>query len=322
LNYKQLPEFWNLIRGYGVVPFVAFPLQATTRVARAVAERPAVLAKYGKIFRDFETVQSGLEPGQIQNEKSVLPPDMDKGLGWLRLGRIPPDSQNPNGRVRYLNLGYVLPLWMIPQSYRSVQQMLPGGVGNQEARAWTSAVQGGFLNVSYYPLAKAVIEGVDPFTGKKFASMHDFFKYLYNYMAPPLAGTYLQQMWAALHGKPTSELSRGTPKTPGDIFARSFLAWSTRDVDPQMEQIWRMRELQQEIPRIEMDMRRIAEAPYITEERRNELLKEQMDRIRALIDEEVKITQNIVPPPGGSLPASTLAPEPGVPSGGFKLLNF
>ena len=164
-NYRRVPWLVDNLRRYGVVPFLTFPYKALPATAKAIAQRPAAISRYGHIVRAFEAPRA-----EQARERSALPEYMQDG--WMRL----PDT-DAQGRVRYLNLEYILPWGDIGEA-ASLQGYLGSGGS-------TSA----FLSIPGIGLASVAATGIDPF------SMQDVRKrpggirrYLWDFVVPPLAG--------------------------------------------------------------------------------------------------------------------------------------
>jgi len=272
-NYRRVPWLVDNLRRYGAVPFITFPYKALPATAKALAKRPAAISRYGHIIRTFEAPKR-----EQEGERSALPTYMQDG--WMRL-----PGQDQKGRVRYLNLEYVLPWGDLGEAFS-----LKGYLG-------TGGRKSAFLSVPGADLAAALVTGDDPFTNQKIADRPGGMpRYLYNFVVPPLAGYAGQELAAAAQGVPVNKMSsRAEPRSKTQAVLSSFFGVKITPVDIDEERGYRIRDLSYDAQEIRSTLRRTVRSPYITEEEKEAALTESAERIRELVAQMVEIRDGARP---------------------------
>jgi hypothetical protein len=259
-NYRRVPKFIDSLRRNGAVPFITFPYKALPATARALWNRPFAVSRYGNIFRVFEG------PGS-DAEKQVLAPYMQDG--WMRLR-----GADSDGRVRYLNMSYILP-------FGDYGELATGGGMFGHGGAAPS-----FLNSPLVSLVSMMAVDRDPFRPWQEISKLPGGRigWLTNFFAPPLFGGYAyRDLKAAIQQRPTNILSlTGETRTLSQAIAANFFGIRIRPVDLQRQRAFRIRDLSREIEDIKVEIRRWQRA-HITDEEKNEQLAGQMARIKELM---------------------------------------
>ena len=220
-NYRRVPWLVDNLRRYGVVPFLTFPYKALPATAKAIAQRPAAISRYGHIVRAFEAPRA-----EQARERSALPEYMKDG--WMRL----PDT-DAQGRVRYLNLEYILPWGDIGEAF-SLSGFL--GSGGQKSA---------FLSVPGLDLGAAVVTGIDPFTNQEITKRPGGWRrYLWDFAVPPLAGSSGRELVAAGQGRPVNVLSRrAEPRSLKQAALATFAGLRITPVDIDESRAYRLRDL-------------------------------------------------------------------------------
>lgn len=261
-NYRKVPRLIANLRSYGVVPFLTFPYKAVPAFGRALAKRPAAINRYGNIFRIFEA------PG-AETERKVLPEYMQDG--WMRL----PDT-DADGRVRYLNLNYILPFGDIGEA-----ATLGGYLGRGGQKS-------SFLSLPMADLASAVVSGRDAYTDQEIEKQPGGWTgFLTNFMLPPLAGGYAsKELIASAKGQPTNPLSRtAEPRSLSQALLANLAGLRIRPLDLQQERRSRIAGVEAEIRDLRTEMRRWQRSKWITTEERDDQLAEQVERLKVLMRE-------------------------------------
>ena len=273
-NYRRVPWLVDTLRQYGVVPFLVFPFKALPATAKAVAQRPAAISRYGHLFRSFEAPKA-----QAEAERAVLPEYMQDA--WMRL-----PGADANGRVRYLNLEYILPFGDIGETFSG------GGFGGRGGQ------KSAFLSVPFADLAAAIISGRDPFTDQEIAKRPGGWpSYLWSFVTPPLMGRSGQELLSAAKGVPVNVLSRrAEPRSLTQAMLASFAGLRITPVDLEESRDQRLRDLSFEIRELRADARRWQRAKWITEDERDDGIAEYVERIRVVVDHMREISGVQLPP--------------------------
>jgi hypothetical protein len=271
-DYQRVPWLIDEIRRYGVVPFITFPYKALPATAKALAKRPAAISRYGHIIRTFEAPKR-----EQEGERSALPTYMQDG--WMRL-----PGQDPKGRVRYLNLEYVLPWGDLGEAF-SLKGYLGEG-GRQSA----------FLNIPAANLVSAAVSGRDQFLDREIKDMPGGWpRYIYNFAVPPLAGYAGQELAAAFRGVPVDKRSRREPRSKAQAVLSSFFGVKIRPVDIDEERAYRLRDLTYDVAEIRGAFQRIVSSPYIAEEEKEAALAETVERLTEFAAQMVEIRDGARP---------------------------
>jgi hypothetical protein len=118
-NYADIPHLAKFARDYGVVPFITFPMKATSFVAKTLVEHPHRVLKYNRTVEGLNEMAGSSE--DTAREIAALPEHVRENL----VIKMP--FKDDSSRAQYLDLSYFMP-WYVIQDL--AQSMVPSGEGN------------------------------------------------------------------------------------------------------------------------------------------------------------------------------------------------
>lgn len=119
-NYADVPYMVEMIRKYGIVPFITFPFKAVPFVAETLYKHPHRVLRYDRMAEAWNEHLAGSSVDAAR-EIEALPEHIRDSL----VLRMP--FKDAHGRPLYLDISYFLPWAVIADLAKSAQQSEGGG---------------------------------------------------------------------------------------------------------------------------------------------------------------------------------------------------